>query len=73
MADRRFLKLLLPLLILTVLPLFARAQPAPAGPPAVGVVRAERQQITETEVAVSYQATPVDPDQRQTDSVRVDE
>ena len=49
MADRRFLKLLLPLLILTVLPLFARAQPAPAGPPAVGVVRAERQQITETD------------------------
>ena len=31
------------------------------------------QQITETEVAVSYQATPVDPEQRQTDSVRVDE
>src|SRR6266700_4623826 len=49
MADRRFLKLLLPLLILTVLPLFADAQPAPAGPPAVGVVRAERQQITQTD------------------------
>jgi hypothetical protein len=35
--------------------------------------RTKDQQITETEVAVSYQATPVDPDQRQTDSVRVDE
>ena len=27
----------------------AAAQPAPGGPPAVGVVRAERQQITETD------------------------
>jgi hypothetical protein len=35
--------------------------------------RANVQQIIETDVAVSYQATPVDPDQRQTDSVRVDE
>ena len=35
------------LLILAILPLSARAQPAP-GPPAVGVVPAERQQITET-------------------------
>src|SRR5947199_8807643 len=34
-------------LILVLLPLSSRAQPAP-GPPAVGVVRAERQQITET-------------------------
>jgi membrane fusion protein, multidrug efflux system len=49
MAYRRFLQLLLPLLILTVLPVSAEAQPAPAGPPAVGVVRAERQQITETD------------------------
>ena len=35
------------LLMLLVLPLSTRAQPAP-GPPAVGVVPAERQQITET-------------------------
>jgi membrane fusion protein, multidrug efflux system len=49
MAYRRYLKLLLLLLMLTVLPLSARAQPAPAGPPAVGVVRAERQQITQTD------------------------
>src|ERR1700737_1644468 len=49
MAYRRFLQLLLPLLILTVLPLSAEAQPAPGGPPAVGVVRAERQQITQTD------------------------
>jgi membrane fusion protein, multidrug efflux system len=49
MAYRRFLQLLLPLLILTVLPLSAGAQPVPAGPPAVGVVRAERQQITQTD------------------------
>ena len=27
----------------------AAAQPAPVGPPAVGVVRAERQQITQTD------------------------
>ncbi len=49
MAYRRFLKLLLALLVLTVLPVSAGGQPAPAGPPAVGVVRAERQQITETD------------------------
>src|SRR6266850_8426844 len=49
MTYGRFLKLLFALLILTVLPLYAEAQPAPAGPPAVGVVRAERQQITETD------------------------
>jgi membrane fusion protein (multidrug efflux system) len=35
-------------LMLVLVPLSARAQPAP-GPPAVGVVRAERQQITETD------------------------
>src|SRR5438309_3423961 len=34
-------------LILVLVPMPSRAQPAP-GPPAVGVVRAERQQITET-------------------------
>src|SRR5262245_61347414 len=36
------------LLTLFILPLAARAQPA-AGPPAGGVVRAERQQITQTD------------------------
>jgi membrane fusion protein (multidrug efflux system) len=36
-------------LLLAVLSAGAKAQPAPAGPPAVGVVRAERQQITETD------------------------
>jgi len=49
MTYGRFLKLLLALLILIVLPLYAEAQPAPSGPPAVGVVRAERQQITQTD------------------------
>src|SRR5580700_698532 len=50
MEFRPFTKVvLLLLLILTVLPVGADAQPAPAGPPAVGVVRAERQQITETD------------------------
>ncbi|MBV8093837.1 MAG: biotin/lipoyl-binding protein, partial [Acetobacteraceae bacterium] len=40
---------LLPLLlILSVLALPAQAQPAPGGPPAVGVVRAEKQQITQS-------------------------
>src|ERR1700751_1426232 len=34
-------------LMLALVPVSSRAQPAP-GPPAVGVVRAERQQITET-------------------------
>jgi membrane fusion protein (multidrug efflux system) len=34
--------------VLVLVPLSSRAQPAPSGPPAVGVVRAERQQITET-------------------------
>src|ERR1700730_12618100 len=36
-------------LILVLVPLSSRAQPAPGGPPAVGVVRAERQQITQTD------------------------
>src|SRR5580704_16959231 len=49
MEFRPFAKVVLLLLILTVLPVGADAQPAPAGPPAVGVVRAERQQITETD------------------------
>jgi membrane fusion protein (multidrug efflux system) len=49
MECRPFMKRLLLLLILIVLPTAAKAQPAPGGPPAVGVVRAERQQITETD------------------------
>jgi len=43
------MKHLLLVLILGILPLTAEAQPAPGGPPAVGVVRAERQQITQTD------------------------
>src|SRR5499425_1089032 len=43
------MKRLLLLTILSTLPFAAGAQPAPAGPPAVGVVRAERQQITQTD------------------------
>ena len=44
------MKRLLLLLALTgFVPFAARAQPAPGGPPAVGVVRAERQQITQTD------------------------
>src|SRR5882757_5791450 len=42
------MRLLLALTLILV-PLSSWAQPAPAGPPAVGVVRAERQQITETD------------------------
>jgi membrane fusion protein (multidrug efflux system) len=49
MEYRRFTKVVLLLLIMTALPGSAPAQPAPAGPPAVGVVRAERQQITQTD------------------------
>jgi membrane fusion protein (multidrug efflux system) len=37
------------LLSVAVLATAAQAQPAPGGPPAVGVVRAERQQITQTD------------------------
>src|SRR6201982_2917898 len=36
-------------LILVLVPLSSLAQPAPGGPPAGGVVRAERQQITEAD------------------------
>jgi membrane fusion protein, multidrug efflux system len=43
-----FMKLVLLLLMLSELPIGAAAQPA-SGPPAVGVVRAERQQITQTD------------------------
>jgi membrane fusion protein (multidrug efflux system) len=43
-----FKKLVLLLLALTVLSAGAKAQPAPAGPPAVGVVRVEKQQVTQS-------------------------
>jgi membrane fusion protein, multidrug efflux system len=49
MRYRPFTKIVCLPLILIVLPVSAGAQPAPAGPPAVGVVRAERQQITQTD------------------------
>jgi membrane fusion protein (multidrug efflux system) len=49
MEYRLVTKLVLLLLILSVLPVSARGQPAPAEPPAVGVVRAERQQITQSD------------------------
>src|ERR1700675_1322173 len=49
MEHRPFMQVLLLLLTVIVLPVSAGAQPAPAGPPAVGVVRAERQQITQTD------------------------
>src|SRR5438128_8150255 len=49
MEHRPYMQVLLVLLTLIMLPISAAAQPAPAGPPAVGVVRAERQQITETD------------------------
>jgi membrane fusion protein (multidrug efflux system) len=49
MEPRAFARLVSVLLILGGLSARADAQPAPAGPPAVGVVRAERQQITQTD------------------------
>jgi membrane fusion protein, multidrug efflux system len=49
MRYRPFTKIVCLLLTLIVLPVSAGAQPAPAGRPAVGVVRAERQQITQTD------------------------
>jgi membrane fusion protein, multidrug efflux system len=49
MRKGPFSKLVLLLLMVTAVPLGVRAQPAASGPPAVGVVRAERQQITETD------------------------
>src|SRR6516165_1853690 len=49
MRYRPFIRLVPLLLVFAVLPVAAGAQPAPAGPPAVGVVRAERQQITQTD------------------------
>src|SRR6201987_1480315 len=47
MEYRLVTKLVLLLLVVTLLPVSAEAQPAPAGPPAVGVVRAERQEMTQ--------------------------
>ena len=49
MEHRPFIRVVLLLLVATALPVSADAQPASAGPPAVGVVRAERQQITQTD------------------------
>src|SRR2546428_13811797 len=49
MEYRPLMKLVLLLLIFILFPVAAGAQPAPGGPPAVGVVRAERQQITQTD------------------------
>jgi membrane fusion protein, multidrug efflux system len=49
MGKGPFFKVVLLLLMVTAVPLGVRAQPAASGPPAVGVVRAERQQITETD------------------------
>src|SRR5437762_5785868 len=48
MGYKRTMKSLLFAVILVLLPAAAKAQPA-AGPPAVGVVRAERQQTTQTD------------------------
>jgi membrane fusion protein, multidrug efflux system len=48
MDHASIMKPLLLVLVLGILPVGAKAQPASTGPPAVGVVRAERQQITET-------------------------
>jgi len=47
-VQKKLLGQLLLVLILGTLPVGAESQPAPGGPPAVGVVPAERQQITET-------------------------
>jgi len=49
MQHRPFANLILPLVIFLMLPVESDAQAPPAGPPAVGVVRAERQQITQTD------------------------
>ena len=49
MKSRQITRLVLQFLIFTAIPVAAGAQPAPGGPPAVGVVRAERQQITQTD------------------------
>jgi membrane fusion protein, multidrug efflux system len=49
MDYKRAMNRLLLLLVITLFPVAAAAQPAPGGPPAVGVVRVERQQITQTD------------------------
>ncbi len=48
MDHRSVMKPLLLAVLLVVLPIGAEAQTAPAGPPAVGVVRVARQEITQT-------------------------
>jgi membrane fusion protein (multidrug efflux system) len=48
MGYRQFMKLVLLLPMLIVLPIAADAQPGPTGPPAVGVVRVARQEITQS-------------------------
>src|SRR5882757_4043194 len=49
MQFRPSMEVVLLLVVATLLPVSAGAQPAPGGPPAVGVVRAERQQITQSD------------------------
>lgn len=49
MAHKAGVFCLLPMFVLCLLPAGAAAQPAPSGPPAVGVVRAERQQMTQSD------------------------
>lgn len=58
MAHRPGALRLLPIAVLLFLPMRAAAQPAPGGPPAVGVVHAQRQQITQSDEFVGrVQAT----------------
>jgi membrane fusion protein, multidrug efflux system len=47
-ANKKVIRRLLLALFLATLAAAAEAQPAPSGPPAVGVVRAERQEITQS-------------------------
>lgn len=49
MSPRIRALLLPPLVVLALVPTAASAQPAPGAPPAVGVIRAERQQTTQTD------------------------
>jgi membrane fusion protein, multidrug efflux system len=49
MRRKRLGRHILPFLVLASVSTGAAAQPAPGGPPAVGVVRAERQQITQSD------------------------